>query len=73
MKETLQEIWKNILGLDELPGTDESFFDLGGNSFSAAQVIAKLEELTGKTSDVADFYEYETIDTFVEHMKEKEA
>lgn len=66
MKETLREIWKEILGLEELPDENESFFDLGGNSFSAAQVIAELEDRTGKTAEVADFYERETIAQFAE-------
>ncbi|MBQ6250293.1 acyl carrier protein [Ruminococcus sp.] len=66
MKETLREIWKEILELEELPDENESFFDLGGNSFSAAQVIAELEDRTGKTAEVADFYERETIAQFAE-------
>lgn len=66
MKDTLKEIWKEILELDELPAEDESFFDLGGNSFSAAQVIAELEDRTGKTAEVSDFYERETIAQFAE-------
>jgi acyl carrier protein len=66
MKDTLREIWKNVLKLEELPDEDVSFFDLGGNSFSAAQVIAELEDRTGKTADVADFYERETIAQFAE-------
>lgn len=65
MIETLREIWKDILELEELPDVNESFFDLGGNSFSAAQVIAELEDKTGKTAEVADFYDHETIEQFV--------
>ncbi len=65
MKEMLQGIWKEILELEDMPSTDESFFDLGGNSFSAAQIIAVLEEKTGKTLDVVDFYDHETIEEFL--------
>ena len=38
-KKIMQEIWKEALDLEELPGTDESFFDLGGNSFVANKVF----------------------------------
>lgn len=34
-KKTMQEIWKKLLNLSDLPGVNESFFDLGGNSFIA--------------------------------------
>ena len=71
MEQLLQEIWKNILELEQMPGVDESFFDLGGNSFSAAQVITELEERTGSTAEVADFYENETIAAFVTLLQEK--
>ncbi|MGC4019652.1 MAG: acyl carrier protein [Muricomes sp.] len=65
MKEMLQEIWKEVLELEKLPETNESFFELGGNSFSAAQVIATLEERIGRTLEVVDFYDNETIDEFI--------
>lgn len=69
MKKTLQEIWKEVLELENLPDTDVSFFDLGGNSFSATQVIAELETRANKTAEVIDFYEHETIDDFVTTLK----
>ena len=65
MREMLQGIWKEILELEDMPSTDESFFDLGGNSFTASQIIAVLEEKTGKTLDVVDFYDHETIEEFL--------
>lgn len=71
MQEILQEIWKSILELEKLPATNESFFDLGGNSFSAAQVLAELEDATGKTAEVVDFYDHETIDEFAVLLDEK--
>ena len=71
MEQTLQQIWKHVLELEQLPAIDESFFDLGGNSFSAAQVLAELEEKTGHTAEVADFYEHETIADFVQLLQEK--
>ena len=37
-KEIMQEIWKEALGLEKCPETDESFFELGGNSFIANKI-----------------------------------
>lgn len=70
MKEILQQIWREVLDLDNLPETTVSFFDIGGNSFFAAQVIAMLEERTGMTADVVDFYDNETIEEFVKLLEE---
>jgi amino acid adenylation domain-containing protein len=37
----LVEIWDEVLGLDQV-GIDDSFFDLGGNSLLAGQVISRV-------------------------------
>ena len=39
--ERIQQVWQEILGLDEI-GIDDNFFALGGNSLKAIQVVAKL-------------------------------
>jgi len=65
-KKIMQEIWKEALGLDELPPMDESFFDLGGNSFIANKVVLMYEEKTGNKIEIADFFEKDTIDTLVD-------
>ena len=62
MKEILQQIWREVLDLDNLPETTVSFF--------AAQVIAMLEERTGMTAEVVDFYDNETIEEFVKLLEE---
>ena len=64
-KKIMQEIWKEALGLDKLPETDESFFELGGNSFIANKICLVFEEKTGKTIEIADFFENDTIDTLI--------
>lgn len=71
MKEIMQELWKEVLNLEEIPSTKDSFFDLGGNSFFAVQVIANLEERYSKTVDIVAFYEYENIEGLVKKIVEK--
>ncbi len=57
----MQTIWKEVLGLDNAPGLEESFFDLGGNSFIATKVAQMYKEKTGDVIEIADFFEKETI------------
>ena len=40
---TVGAIWQEVLGLDEL-GIHDNFFDLGGHSLAASQVIARVTE-----------------------------
>ena len=61
MEKELQGIWKEVLQLDEDPGVDESFFDLGGNSFFAANAAQMTEEKLGVHLEIPDFYDHETI------------
>ncbi|MBW7477363.1 non-ribosomal peptide synthase/polyketide synthase [Paenibacillus oenotherae] len=39
----LAEIWRSILGIEQL-GRDDSFFDLGGHSLKAAMLVARLNK-----------------------------
>ncbi|MFC1717666.1 phosphopantetheine-binding protein, partial [Candidatus Poribacteria bacterium] len=41
VEETLAEIWSSVLGLDEV-GIHDNFFDLGGNSLLATQIISRI-------------------------------
>ena len=65
-KRVMQEIWKEVLDLDEMPGVEESFFDLGGNSFIANKACMMFEEKTGRHIEIADFFEKDTISTLLE-------
>lgn len=64
-KEIMQEIWKEALGLEKCPETDESFFELGGNSFIANKICLVFEDKTGRTIEIADFFENDTIDALI--------
>jgi len=43
----ISEIWKETLGLNDVKVNDE-FYQLGGNSLIASQVLSRLNTLTGK-------------------------
>ena len=62
----LGELWYDVLGATVESGEDD-FFDLGGGSLTAAQVVSRLRpdfpELT-----VADLYERPTVAGLAEHL-----
>ncbi|GAA3620795.1 hypothetical protein GCM10022223_42090 [Kineosporia mesophila] len=49
-------VWADVLGI-EVPGIDESFFALGGDSFAALKVVRRLEP----SPSLVDFYRHATI------------
>jgi non-ribosomal peptide synthetase-like protein len=51
----LQDVWHDVLGA--APGAGDDFFDLGGGSLTAAQVVARLRARFPEVT-VADLYEH---------------
>ncbi|GAA2715028.1 amino acid adenylation domain-containing protein [Micromonospora olivasterospora] len=58
----LAGIWSEVLGVDTL-GIDDDFFDLGGHSMLATQVVAKIRkaEHGGRPVGVMDLFQQRTI------------
>ncbi|MGW4498806.1 amino acid adenylation domain-containing protein [Micromonospora sp. NPDC004336] len=58
----LAGIWSEVLGVDTL-GIDDDFFDLGGHSMLATQVVAKVRkaEHGGRPVGVMDLFQQRTI------------
>lgn len=55
----LQDLWASILGTPPT-SVEDNFFDMGGGSLTAAQLVARLRE-TNPEITVADIYENETL------------
>jgi len=55
----IAELWQEILGADGVTGADD-FFDLGGGSLTAAQLVSRLRE-SHPEATVADVYENPTV------------
>ena len=67
--EIIAEVWQEMLGVDRV-GEDDSFFELGGDSLIAIQLMARLNERLGSRATVADLFEQRTVGnlaTFVHH------
>jgi acyl carrier protein len=55
VEKTVTAIWESQLGLQGI-GPDEDFFDLGGHSLHAVEIISRLEHAFGVAVPLRDFY-----------------
>ena len=62
VEEKLAKIWCDVLRLPKVSVTD-SFFDLGGHSMLAAQMMAAVESTFGKKIPLAALFENQTIES----------
>ncbi len=60
LERQLTAIVAEVLGGDEI-GVEDSFFDLGGNSLSAARVVARVNSGLGAALTIRDLFEAPTI------------
>lgn len=61
-EELLLHIWKEVLGKQEI-STDDDFFDLGGHSLKAVQIISRIIVEFKLTLAVKDLFDHTTICT----------
>ncbi|WP_277439819.1 non-ribosomal peptide synthetase [Streptomyces sp. SPB162] len=54
---TIHAMWAEVLGRDDF-GIDDDFFTIGGNSYQATQVVARLREALGTALTVRMIFEY---------------
>ncbi|MCU1347302.1 MAG: non-ribosomal peptide synthetase, partial [Acidobacteria bacterium] len=57
----LAETWRELLGATREIGTTENFFEAGGNSLLAMQLLYRVEGRLGCRLDIADVFSYQTI------------
>ncbi|MEV4140091.1 amino acid adenylation domain-containing protein [Dactylosporangium sp. NPDC049742] len=53
-------IWRELLDVDRI-GVDDDFFDLGGHSLIATQVVARLRKTAGAGISVLDTFQHRTV------------
>ncbi|MFJ2991246.1 amino acid adenylation domain-containing protein [Pandoraea sp. NPDC087047] len=56
----IQRIWSEILGVG-VPGLDESFFSLGGDSLKVITLASRLEGLYGARPSIVNLYSLNTV------------
>lgn len=62
-EEVLADIWREVLGIGEV-SVHDNFFEVGGHSLLAAQVIARVHDLLGVDLTMRDFFSNPTIAAF---------
>ncbi|HKS30078.1 MAG TPA: beta-ketoacyl synthase N-terminal-like domain-containing protein [Pyrinomonadaceae bacterium] len=71
-EQRLEAVWKELLGLKEL-SRDESFFDLGGDSLIALQLISRLRDSMRVDVGVADLFEHQTVSALADFIRRERA
>lgn len=59
-QKTLLDIWESLLGITGI-GIDDNFFEIGGHSILAAQMLVDFEKQTGKRIPLAEMFTAQTI------------
>ncbi|MDQ3974650.1 MAG: amino acid adenylation domain-containing protein, partial [Actinomycetota bacterium] len=59
-EQTIAAIWSRVLGMRQL-GVDDDFFDLGGHSLQATQVIAQVRQTFGVPVGVRTLFDAPTV------------
>ena len=67
---TLSELWARSLGFGEF-GVDDNYFDLGGNSLKAGQMVAHIEERFKIHISVRELFDNPTISRLVQLINQK--
>jgi acyl-coenzyme A synthetase/AMP-(fatty) acid ligase/acyl carrier protein len=60
LEEKVAAIWVDVLGISPI-GVRDNFFDLGGNSLMAAQVLSRLYRVFGSDVSMRNFFESPTV------------
>ncbi|MYV31396.1 amino acid adenylation domain-containing protein [Rhodococcus sp. DSM 6344] len=66
-EEALAGIWARVLGLDTV-GRDENFFNIGGHSLKAAQLVVQIQDTFHIPLSLRTFFERPTISTLAEEI-----
>jgi len=64
----LTEIWQQTLGVEQV-GRTENFFDLGGNSLSALQLISRIRKALQVSLPAVAIFEAPTISTMAAYLQ----
>jgi len=66
----LAELWGSVLGIDQV-GIHDSFFELGGNSVTGLQLIARMKRELGADLPVVALYDAPTVATLVARLDDE--
>jgi len=67
LEETIADVWREVLYLEQV-GVDDNFFDLGGHSLLVVQAHRKLRDRCETPLSLTDLYRFPTIRTLAGHL-----
>ena len=70
LEEKIAQIWKNVLGIDEV-GINDNFFDLGGHSLLVSRVLNQLRMVVAQEISVVNLFQYPTIASLSQFLTQK--
>lgn len=62
VEKLVSDIWRDVLGLPAISVYD-NFFEIGGHSLTAVQIMSRLEKETGKRLPLASLFQSSTIES----------
>ena len=70
-EQLLSSIWDDVFAVKTID-IDANFFEIGGHSLNAVQVMNRLEKETGRRLPLATLFEYPTIRTLARLLEERQ-
>jgi acyl-coenzyme A synthetase/AMP-(fatty) acid ligase/aryl carrier-like protein len=71
MEQSITAVWQELLHLSVV-GTNDNFFDLGGNSLLLIQLHARLQQIISKQLTVIDLFKHPTIASLAARLSHEE-
>jgi len=71
IEQTLANIWRDVLGIDQI-SIHDNFFELGGSSFMAVGLFAQIEKIFGRKLPLATLYEAPTVEHLADILRMEE-
>ena len=68
LERQMADVWSDVLEIDFV-GTTDSFFDLGGDSLRAVEVVRRIGEIRGVPITIAALFEHTTIRALAEDLE----
>jgi acyl-CoA synthetase (AMP-forming)/AMP-acid ligase II len=69
LEASIAGLWQEVLGLERV-GVRAGFFDIGGDSVLAAQVLARVRQSLGREVPLITFFEASTIEALARYLDE---
>jgi amino acid adenylation domain-containing protein len=67
LEAALAELWREVLGVDQV-GVQDNFFDLGGHSLLMAEVRTRLAAELGHSVSMVELFQYPTVRSLAEYL-----